>query len=138
MSDRYGIDLTGAIRHMVSSARLTYAELSRRIGRNNRYVSMMLNDGSTPRVDLLAKIARECGYDLVLIGHGEALTLSPEQKDGSPVCVRREWNVSPLPDDEMLLEKNHAEVDWFFTDWDDYHARGGTGTRVDDYDPTNT
>lgn len=60
------LQLQGLIRHMVDASGLTYAQVSRAIGRNDRYLSVMLSEGTTPRMDLLIRIADACGYTLEL------------------------------------------------------------------------
>ena len=89
------MDLQSAIRHMASRAQRAYAQISRAIGRNDRYVSIMLNDGTTPRLDLMAKIANACGYRLVMVGHGEGLEVVPVAgDDGVSVAVDCSWSVA--------------------------------------------
>ena len=59
-------DIQAIIRHMVATSGMSYAEVSRAMGRNDRYVAGMLKEETTPRVDLLVRIAEACGYTLVL------------------------------------------------------------------------
>ena len=64
-----------AIRRMVDESGTTYAQVSRDLSRNDRYIAVMLSAGNTPSATLLARIANACGYELTLIGHGETLRL---------------------------------------------------------------
>lgn len=112
-SERFGIGLSDAIVHMVSICQKSLAEVSREIGRTRTYLSVMLHNSTTPRVDLLAKIAAACEYDLVLIGRGEALKVTAEQCGDSPVTVRRVWHVTEHLDGSLMLRINKDEVDWW-------------------------
>ena len=64
-----------ALRHMVKSSNKTAAQVSRDMGKSNGYLTVMLSDRRTPRADLLARIARVYGYDLMLVGNGEVIIL---------------------------------------------------------------
>lgn len=59
-------DIQAIIRHMVTASGMSYAEVSRAMGRNDRYVAGMLKEETTPRLDLFIKIAEACGYVLEL------------------------------------------------------------------------
>ena len=59
-------DVQGMIRHMANVSGMSYAEISRAMGRNDRYIAVMLNEGTTPRLDLFVKIAETCGYAVEL------------------------------------------------------------------------
>ena len=67
-----------AIRQMCRTAQMGTVAVSEEIGRNRSYVGNMLSRGSTPQADTLAKIAKACGYELLLKGHGETLTIDPD------------------------------------------------------------
>lgn len=67
-----------AVRAMLDASKLTPYRASLRIGRNSTYLAGMLRRGSCPSADLLAKIARACGYRLELVpldGAGDSLTI---------------------------------------------------------------
>lgn len=83
MAELFFDDLQAGIRHLVDSAGLTLAEASRALGHNARYLSTMLTEGTTPRLDLLISIARTCGYAVELHGHGEVLVLADRELMGS-------------------------------------------------------
>lgn len=66
------MDAKTAIRKMVDSSGEAPGALASRIGRGRTYVYTILNQESVPRLDTFARLARACGYRLVL-----------ETKDGS-------------------------------------------------------
>ena len=70
-----------AIRHMCEVAGKGTVEVSGDIGRGRSYVGSILSRGSTPQADTLAEIAEACGYELVLIGHGEKIVIEYEPRD---------------------------------------------------------
>lgn len=110
MDNKENVSIQDAIRHMAASDQKTFAAVSREIGRNSRYLSIMLRDATTPRLDLMAKIASVCGYDLVLLGHGEglAVTATP-QLDGAPVTVERRWHVVEHDDGSLTLTSEKTD-----------------------------
>lgn len=126
MDNLYFVDLQTGIRHMVTKAELSLAEASRAIGRNARYLSVMLNEGTTPRLDLLVSIARTCGYAVELRGHGEVFVLADRelmghQADDYPDT--RVFMLSRIEDDALDTETapesqrtdrrtEHKRVDW--------------------------
>ena len=59
-------DVQTMIRHMATVSGMSYAEISRAMGRNDRYIAVMLNEATTPRLDLFVKIAETCGYAVEL------------------------------------------------------------------------
>lgn len=77
------MDSRQALEHVVSASGLTKAELSRRLGRSEGYVSSLFSMHRAPGSDLLASIAQACGYQLQLVGHGETITLGQEQDAGT-------------------------------------------------------
>lgn len=78
------MDLQEGIRHMIARSDLTLAEASRLMGRNARYLAVMLNENTTPRVDLLVQIANTCGYDVLLRQPGEVLELTVQTNPLEP------------------------------------------------------
>ena len=77
-----------ALAHVVRASGKSKAAISRGIGKSSNYVSALFSMNRAPGTDLLAKIARECGYTLQLVGHGEVLSidgradLEPAGEDG--------------------------------------------------------
>lgn len=61
------MDSLQALRQMLDGSGVTSYRAALEIGRNDSYVSGMLRRGSVPSADLLAKIARACGYSLRLV-----------------------------------------------------------------------
>ena len=66
---------TSLVRRMVESSGKSAADISREIGRNSRYISVMLYNRTVPNVNLMARVAKACGYRLVIVGHGETIEL---------------------------------------------------------------
>ena len=64
-----------AIRHMCKVAGKGTPVVSRDIGRGSSFVGSILSRGSVPKADTLARIAEACGYEVVLRGHGEEITI---------------------------------------------------------------
>ena len=88
------VGLLRAIQHMVATCKKSYSQVSRELGKGRTYLAVMMRDQTTPRVDTLARIATLCGYELLLVGHGEALKLTQKQKGKEKVVVSRPWVVS--------------------------------------------
>lgn len=90
-----------AVRGMMGASGVGPSELSRRLGRSRSYITASIAQGGVPRLDTFARIARTCGYRLVL-----------ETEDGSRGVelyseVDQKREDSPLVDDEAdaILEK---------------------------------
>ena len=64
-----------AIRHMCEAAGKGTTVVSRDIERASSFVGSILSRGSVPKADTLARIAEACGYEVVLRGHGEEITI---------------------------------------------------------------
>ena len=60
-----------AVRHMLSTSGLTVRAAGAALHRAPTYLSNILTRGSTPRADVLARVASVCGYSLVLIPSNE-------------------------------------------------------------------
>lgn len=88
------VGLLRAVQHMVATCEKSYSQVSRELGKGRTYLAVMMRDQTTPRVDTLARIAALCGYDLLLVGHGEALRLTQKHKGKEKVVVSRPWVVS--------------------------------------------
>lgn len=71
---------TDAVRLMIDRSGLTCYRVAMGLDRHSSYVSTMLRRGSVPSADLLARIARICGYRLELIPDdgGEPITLDTD------------------------------------------------------------
>ena len=130
-SDKAGLQL--AIRHMVSVAGKSFADVSREMGRVSRYVSVMLHEAVTPRLDVFVKIANACGYDVLLVGHGEGLRLSTEHAGNSKVAVERAYRAGEGGDGSLTLTPCPDDEGYWEYDWEDHYA-DGTVTRGPDSD----
>lgn len=63
------------VRHMVEKSGMTQSDVSEKMGKGRGYVLTMTSRGSSPSAANLAKLAKACGYRLVLEGHGESLCI---------------------------------------------------------------
>ncbi|WP_277259794.1 hypothetical protein [Olegusella massiliensis] len=66
------MDVIKAIRHIVDDAGVSYAEVSRRMGRAHKFVDTYLARRTDPSLSVAAELAHACGWHLVL-----------ERQDGS-------------------------------------------------------
>ena len=69
------MDSREAIEKMCAEAGKSQRQVSADIGRNPTFLSTTFRKGSTPRVDTMSAIARACGFELVLRGHGVTIEL---------------------------------------------------------------
>lgn len=67
-----------AIDKMCEEAGKSQRTVSKEIGRNPSFLSTSMSKGSVPRVDTMAAIARACGFELVLRGHGVEIPLGDD------------------------------------------------------------
>lgn len=72
------MDSRQALAHVVAKGGKSKAALSRELGRSEGFVSSLFSMHRAPGVDLMASIAKACGYDLQLVGHGETITLGDD------------------------------------------------------------
>lgn len=68
------------ITHMLSEAQLSKMEASRRMGRGASFLGNYTNANRNgkkiiPSVELLALVAKVCGFEVHVIGHGEDITV---------------------------------------------------------------
>ena len=68
-----------AIQRMCELGGKSQRTVSKEIGRAPTFLSSSLTKGSIPRVDTMAAIARTCGFELVLRGHGVTIELGDDQ-----------------------------------------------------------
>ena len=69
------MDTREAIERMCEEAGKSQRAVSAEIGRAPTFLSTTLHKGSGPKVDTMAAIARACGFELVLRGHGVTIEL---------------------------------------------------------------
>ena len=76
------MDSDAALRHMIAVSRKSQRQISRDIGKTDTFISATLSkrQGAHPSCALMSDIARACGYDLQLVGHGETITLDGTSK----------------------------------------------------------
>lgn len=70
-----------ALRHVAAKSGKSRTVISVGLGRSRNYFSSLITQGAEPTVKVFAKIAKGCGYRLVLIGHGEMVTIDGEAED---------------------------------------------------------
>ena len=63
------------VRHMVNMSGEPYTHISHEIGKSESYVPQTVRAGSSPSAANLTKLAKACGYKLVLEGYGESITI---------------------------------------------------------------
>ena len=67
-----------AIKAMLRASGRSMQSVSLGMGRNRKFVSQVLGqDSETVRLDTLASIADQCGYDLVLESKGDSIKVDP-------------------------------------------------------------
>ena len=71
------MDAPQILRHMVASSGKSYRQIARELGRSESFISATIAQGSCPRLDTFAGIAKACGYELVLSSESEQLDLVP-------------------------------------------------------------
>ena len=92
-----------AIRQMLSAAGLSVRKAGAAMHRAPTYLSSFLTRGSTPRADVLARVADVCGYVLALAPRGAALP------DGALV-------IDPLEDAPQTPTQTDAQTTGATTD----------------------
>lgn len=68
-----------AIERMCELGEKSQRTVSKEIGRNPTFLGTTLSKGSIPRVDTMAAIAKACGFELLLRGHGVTIELGDDQ-----------------------------------------------------------
>ena len=63
----WAVDASEAMRLIIESSGKSGRQVAREIGRSESFISSSLAQGVCPRADTLARVARACGYELVLI-----------------------------------------------------------------------
>lgn len=69
------------IRHMLYESGKSGIQVSRELGRSDNFVWSTLRNKSKPRIDLLIKIARVCGYEVTIRGRGEEYVLDVDDEN---------------------------------------------------------
>lgn len=65
----------------------------------------MLKDATTPGLDLFVKIVNACGYDVLVVGHGEAHRLAAETIGDAKVSATRLWSVESASVDGASVDR---------------------------------
>ena len=71
----------GALRRAMDLSGRSDAELSKALGKNQRYLSNLMNSKSSPSIDLYARILDECGMMLVARGDSGEMRIVPLPDD---------------------------------------------------------
>ena len=66
-----------AIKQMLTTAHWTRNGVSAAMGRSRNFLQILIDRGTTPKTDTLARIANVMGYKLILEGHGEKIEIDP-------------------------------------------------------------
>lgn len=77
------MDSRGALAHIVAASGESKAAMSRRLGRSDNYISALFTMRRAPGTDLMAELARACGYRLQLVGHGETIDIDGRRGAGN-------------------------------------------------------
>lgn len=64
---RVAVNASDAMRTMIEMSGKSGRQVAREIGRSDSFVSSTLAQGVCPRADTLAKVAKVCGYELVIV-----------------------------------------------------------------------
>ena len=64
-----------AVPHMVAKSGKTAKAISLEMGLTKNFITNTTARKSAPRLDTFAHIAKVCGYELVLRGHGEEVAI---------------------------------------------------------------
>ena len=67
-----------AIDTMCDASGKSQRTVSTEIGKSPTFIGTTLSKGSVPRIDTMAAIARACGFELVLRGHGLTIELGDD------------------------------------------------------------
>ena len=67
---------------MVNKSGLGGSGVSTAMGKNRFFINHYTNDSRMPTVPLLTQIAKVCGYEVHLIGHGEDITVEVADEQG--------------------------------------------------------
>ncbi|MBR3159227.1 MAG: hypothetical protein IKF14_09020 [Atopobiaceae bacterium] len=64
-----------AVSEVVALSGKSAITVSREMGRADTFISMTISRKSVPKLDTFAELAAVCGYELVLMGNGEQITI---------------------------------------------------------------
>lgn len=106
-----------AIRHMSARSGVNISELSRRMGKQRNHWSVAFSKNVTPKVDTMAEAAEAMGYELVLEGHGERISLS---RGSVPGAVEE---LHDCPETPSVAKVSRSDGTWFVT-FDAGRAKG--------------
>lgn len=63
------------VTRMVDKSGLSRFDVSMKMGKSKTFISNYATTGRIPSAALLAEVARACGYEVHIIGHGEDITV---------------------------------------------------------------
>lgn len=68
--------------YMQANSGMSQANLSRTMGRSDKFISRYISGKATPGLDLMSEVADVCGYDLALIKRDgtETIIIDPPEK----------------------------------------------------------
>ena len=67
---------------MVNKSGLGGSGVSAAMGKERRFIADYTNKGRMPTVPLFTQIAKACGYEVHIIGHGEDITVEVPDEQG--------------------------------------------------------
>lgn len=90
--EKYILPYGKLIRVMVDLAGKTARQVSREIGRSDSYITSVIYNSAPPNTELLVEIARACGFELTLTGHGHTFEIPTADElkqlyDGSRLAI---------------------------------------------------
>jgi len=79
------MDANKVLKYLVSSSGMSRAAISRKMGKNDNYISVRLQTGrrNLPRIDTMSTVADACGYDLLLRNRedGTEIIIDPPKRE---------------------------------------------------------
>ena len=72
------MNIKQAIDTMCDASGTSQRTVSTEIGKSPTFIGTTLSKGSVPRIDTMAAIARACGFELALRGHGLTIELGDD------------------------------------------------------------
>ena len=75
LKKRSQMDARMAVTHVVAQSGKTAKDVSLEMGLTSNFITNTKARKSAPRLDTFARIAEVCGYEVVLRGHGEEITI---------------------------------------------------------------
>ena len=75
------MDARMAVTHVVAQSGKTAKDVSLEMGLTSNFITNTKARKSAPRLDTFAHIAKICGYEVVIRGHGEEITIEYDSRE---------------------------------------------------------